>query len=54
LRNDSDQTQQKDSLGLSEDLKLINTIALGCVLVIEVLWERLGIGKELRDICKAK
>jgi hypothetical protein len=24
------------------------------VLVIEALWERLGIGKELRDICKAK
>jgi transposase len=51
---DSDQTQQKDALGFSEDLKLIRTLALGCVLVIEALWERLGIGKELRDICKAK
>ena len=52
--NDSEATQQKDSLGFADDLKLINTLALGCVLVIEALWERLGIGKELRDICKAK
>ena len=52
--NDSEATQQKDSLGISDDVKLINTLALGCVLVIEALWERLGIGKELRDICKAK
>jgi transposase len=52
--NDTEQTQQKDSFGLSDDLKLIATLALGCVLVIEALWERLGIGKELRDICKAK
>ena len=51
---DSNQTQQKDELGFSEDLKLIRTLAFGCVLVIEALWERLGIGKELRDICNAK
>ncbi len=41
-------------LRLSDDVKLIRTVAFGCVLVIEALWERLGIGKELRDICKAK
>jgi transposase len=52
--NEADETRPKDSLGLSDDVKLINTLALGCVLVIEALWERLGISKELRDICKAK
>jgi len=52
--NDAEQTQQKDSFGLCDDLKLITTLALGCVLVIEALWKRLGIDKELRDICKAK
>jgi len=51
---DSDPTQQKGALGFSEDLKLIRTLAFGCVLVIEALWEQLGIGKEFRDICKAK
>jgi transposase len=52
--NDSEDTQPNDPLGLSDDVKLIRTVAFGCVLVIEALWERLGIGKELRDICKAK
>ena len=52
--NDSDNTQHNQPLGLSDDVKLIKTVALGCVLAIEALWERLGIGKELRDICKAK
>jgi len=52
--NDSDDTPHKDPLALSNDLKLIRTLSFGCVLAIEALWERLGIGKELRDICKAK
>jgi len=52
--NDSEDIQPNDPLRLSDDVKLIRTVALGCVLVIEALWERLGIGKELRDICKAK
>jgi transposase len=52
--NDSEDTQHKDPLALSNDLKLIRSLSLGCVLAIEALWERLGIGKELRDICKAK
>ena len=52
--NDSEDTQHKDPLALSNDLKLIRTFSFGCVLAIEALWERLGIGKELRDICKAK
>jgi len=52
--NDSEDKQPNDPLGLSDDVKLVRTVAFGCVLVIEALWERLGIGKELRDICKAK
>jgi len=52
--NESEDQQPNASLGLAGDVKLIRTVALGCVLVIEALWERLGIGKELRDICKAK
>jgi transposase len=46
--------RQNDQLGFPAELKLIKTVDLGCVLVIEALWERLGIGKELCDICKAK
>ena len=52
--NDSEDTQPNDPLDSSDDIKLIRTVAFGCVLVIEALWERLGIGKELRDICKVK
>jgi hypothetical protein len=36
-----------------DDIKLIQTLGFGCVMVIEALWERLGIGKTLRDLCKA-
>lgn len=35
-----------------EDLKLVRTMNLGWILVIEALWERLGIGGKLREICK--
>jgi hypothetical protein len=38
---------------LPGDVKLIRTFGFGCVMVIEALWERLGIGKILRNICKA-
>jgi hypothetical protein len=37
-----------------EDLKLVGTRELGTVLAVEALWERLGIGKTLRDICKKR
>lgn len=37
---------------LPNDVKLLRTFGFGCVAVIEALWERLGIGKTLRDICK--
>jgi len=38
---------------LPGDLKLLQTLGFGCVMVIEALWERLGIGKTIRDLCKA-
>ena len=40
--------------GFPKDLKIIGTRTLGTPLVIEALWERLGIGQIFRDICKSK
>jgi len=39
----------KDKVGYPQDIKLIQTVTLGTIAVIEELWERLGIGKVLRD-----
>ena len=36
--------------GLPDDLEILRTVELGTVLVIEALWERLGIGKVLRKL----
>ena len=47
INDSAEQTQPNDAFGFSKDLKLIKTLAFGCVLAIEALWERLGIGKEL-------
>ena len=38
------------SPGLPDNLQLIGTLELGTVVVIEALWERLGIGKVLREV----
>lgn len=38
---------------LGDDLKIRKTLSLGCPLVIEALWERLGLHKTLADIVKA-
>lgn len=38
---------------MSDDLKIKKTLALGCPLVIENLWERLGLRKTLSDIVKS-
>jgi putative ubiquitin-RnfH superfamily antitoxin RatB of RatAB toxin-antitoxin module len=38
------------SIGFGEGLKIQQTRALGCPLVIETLWERLGLRKTLKDI----
>jgi hypothetical protein len=52
--NDQAGRGENDQLGFPAELKLIKTVDFGCVLAFETLWERLGIGKTLRDICKAK
>jgi transposase len=40
--------------GPPENLKIKNTVSLGCVLVIEELWERLGLKRTFSDIAKRK
>jgi len=50
--SDSESTKENDPENWPCDLKLARTRPLGTVLAIETLWERLGIGKTLRDICK--
>jgi hypothetical protein len=51
---DAVSTKEDDPLSWPRDLKLIATRPFGTVLAIETLWERLGIGKTLRDICKMR
>ena len=43
-----------DAMGWPKDLKWIKSLAFGVVLAAEALWEHLGIGKTLRDLCKAE
>lgn len=52
--SDTDAGALATSTGLPEDLRLIRTVTLGTVLVIEALWEQLGIGKLFRDICRSR
>ncbi|MGD9949299.1 MAG: hypothetical protein AB7U29_12585 [Desulfobulbus sp.] len=47
---DSAATEGAQSGGLPVDLEILRTVELGTVLVIETLWERLGIGKTLRAL----
>lgn len=51
---DTDGKALDSSMGLPKDLKLIRSLSLGTPLAIEALWERLGIGQILRDICKGR
>ena len=37
-------------IGFGEGLKIKQTLSLGCPLVVETLWERLGLRKTLQDI----
>ena len=46
--------QPSPEAGLFEDLKIRKTRAFGCPMVIEALWERLGLKKTLADVVKAK
>jgi transposase len=48
---DTDGTALQTATGLPKDLRLIRTLGLGTTLVIEALWERLGIGPMFRHIC---
>jgi transposase len=43
-------SDSSDLVGLPENLQLVGTLELGAVVVIETLWERLGIGKVLREV----
>ena len=52
--SNTDDNEVHSALGLPKDLKLIRSLTLGTPLVIETLWERLGIGKLFNDICKAQ
>ena len=51
---ESDAEKQSQAVGLPKGLKLIGTRTLGTVWAIEALWEKLGIGKILRDVCKQR
>ena len=52
--SNTDDDKVETALGLPKDLKLIRSLTLGTVLVIETLWERLGIGKLFNDVCKTQ
>ena len=47
------EAEQRQS-GFTDDIKIIRTVSMGCPLVIEALWERLGLKKTLSDIATAK
>jgi len=51
---DGESIKDNDPLNWPRDLKLVRTRPLGTVLAIETLWERLGIGKTFRDVCKKR
>ncbi len=48
----TESTEIKDAC-FTEDLKIKQTLGLGCPMVIEALWEQLGLKKTLQDIEKA-
>lgn len=47
-----DDYPSQQTVGLPETLKIIETRSMGCVLVIETLWERLGLKKLFNGIIK--
>ena len=44
----------ESAAGIPDDLKIRTTFSLGCPVVIEALWERLGLKKTIDDIVRAK
>ena len=45
-------SSENASFGLGENLTIRQTLALGCPMVIEALWERLGLKKTLEEVAK--
>ena len=43
-----------EAVGLPQGLKLIKTVNLGCVMLVEALWQRIGIQKTLNKIIGQK
>jgi transposase len=48
----TDPLEKGDAQDWPDTLQLVQTLELGTLVVIEALWERLGIGKTLRDVAK--
>jgi hypothetical protein len=46
-------SSEKASVSLGDKLSIRQTLALGCPMVIEALWERLGLKKTLQDVARA-
>ena len=44
--------ERKDAEDWPDTLKLVQTLELGTLVVIEALWERLGIGRTLREVAQ--
>lgn len=53
FENKSDQ-ESASVAKLPDDLKIRTTLSLGCPMVIEALWERLGLKKSIDDIIRSK
>ena len=49
-----DTTEQTGQYGLPADLKIRKTVSFGCSMVIETLWERLGLRRTLTEICQTE
>jgi len=50
--DESAASSENESFGLGENLTIRQTLALGCPMVIEALWERLGLKKTLEEVAK--
>jgi hypothetical protein len=46
-------SSEKASVSLGDKLSIRQSLALGCPMVIEALWERLGLKKTLQDVARA-
>jgi hypothetical protein len=53
-RASQQQLPLSEAVGLPQGLKLIKTVNLGCVMLVEALWQRIGIQKTLNKIIGQK